>query len=86
MTTPCLSPRTLARDFFYPQQKPDTQAPRTNAQELPPTVAVCPNPAQRLSPRLRGCSDRPAVRSHDCQRALSAVALFSSADEVTRCS
>lgn len=85
MTTPCLSPRTLARDLFYPQRR-DNQAPRIKALAFPPAVAVRSKPAQRLSLRLRGCSDRPAVPSRACQRALSAVALFSSADEVTRCS
>jgi hypothetical protein len=85
MTTTCLSPRTLARDFPIPSNIATTGAPRTKALGLPPTVAVRRKPAQPLSLRLPAWSGGAAVPPCECQRAPNAGALFSPAGEVSPC-
>lgn len=85
MTTPCLSPRTLARDFPIRCNSSGTAAPRTEALGPQSKCTVCRKPAQRLSLRLRACFGRVAVRSCECQRMPGAVAQFSPASQVPSC-
>jgi len=85
MTTPCLLPRTLARDFSIRCKSSGTAVPRPEALGPHSTFTVDRNPAQRLSLRLRACFGWVAVRSCECQRMPGAIARFSPAGQVPSC-